>query len=88
MARDSKDKNWHVGNPKENGGYTADTIEHVQVAVLMDIRDELKEIKDLLRPLRRLDCPDFLKIPHKLDRIGKNTEKKTNRRGAEAQRGS
>lgn len=76
MARDNKDKNWHVGSPKENGGYLSDSVQHSQIAVLMDLRDELKEIKELLRPLRHLECSNFLRIPKKLDRIGRNTEKK------------
>jgi hypothetical protein len=42
---------------------------YVQLQVLMDIREELANLNSLLR------CPNFLRIPLKLDRISKNTAK-------------
>lgn len=62
MAR-RKDENWNL--PESNLCYDA-----AQLAVLMDIRDELKAINQVLH------CSAFLGIPHKLDRIARNTAKK------------
>ncbi len=45
----------------------------VQIAVLMDIRDELQLLN------RVLYCPNFMAIPRKLDAIIKNTKKKRRR---------
>lgn len=44
--------------------------ECVHAAILMDLRDELQKLNRLLH------CADFKAIPGKLDRIGRNTEKK------------
>jgi len=66
-----KDENWNLpeGTPTANG-----SREHqwnsIQAAVLMDIRDEIKSLNALLH------CPNFLRIPHKLDEIRRNTAKK------------
>lgn len=46
----------------------------VPVAVLMDIRDELKTLNRLLR------CPNFLGMPHALDKIERNTRKRPRKR--------
>lgn len=43
--------------------------DHVPLQVLMDIRDELVRLNSLLH------CPNFQRIPFKLDRISKNTAK-------------
>ena len=51
----------------------AQTWEQVDTAVLMDLRDELKEMNQSLRCLR---CINFLRIPAKLDAIRRNTAKK------------
>lgn len=73
MAR-HKDQNWNLpeGTPTANGGR-----EHqwnsIQVALLMDIRDELKSMNAILH------CSNFLRIPHKLDEIRRNTAKKRKR---------
>lgn len=61
-----KDKNWAVANDE---GKTL-SWDEVQVAVMMDIRDELKRLNAVLH------CPNFLDIPHKLERIKRNTTKK------------
>lgn len=48
------------------------TYEQAQLGVLMDIRDELKEINNSLRVLR---CPSFIAVPRILRRISANTYK-------------
>lgn len=62
-----KDISWPIP-VNEHGGIT--TWEQVQVALLMDIRDELQTLNIVLR------CPQFQLIPHKLDAIRRNTTKK------------
>lgn len=54
-----KDSTWDVSDV--NG--KAVSWATVQVAVLMDIRDELKKLNGLLH------CPNFQAIPRKLDEI-------------------
>jgi hypothetical protein len=64
MAR-HKDANWSVpDNPY--------CWEQAMVAVLMDIRDELKALNRTLNVLR---CPNFLAIPRTLEQIRANTSK-------------
>ena len=62
MAR-LKDRDWDLSDP-------AKSWTEVEVAVLMDIRDELKSLNRLLH------CANFIAIPRKLDQIARNTEKK------------
>jgi hypothetical protein len=50
------------------------TYDQVEVAVLMDIRDELKRLN------RTLSCPNFQRIPYKLDAIAGNTRKPKRRK--------
>lgn len=57
--RRRKDLNWTVANEK---GETL-SWEEVQVAVLMDIRDELKRLNNVLQ------CPNFIAVPAKLEHI-------------------
>jgi hypothetical protein len=45
------------------------------LAVLMDIRDELKSLNSILQ------CPNFQAIPHKLDVILRNTAKPRRKKG-------
>jgi hypothetical protein len=47
-----------------------------ELAVLMDIRDELQQLN------RILNCNNFLRIPAVLDAISKNTKPKRRRRRA------
>lgn len=47
--------------------------DRIMMATLCVIRDELKVIS---RKLNALECGNFLAIPRKLDRIGRNTAKK------------
>lgn len=71
MAR-HKNSDWTL---PESGGLNWD---HAMIAVLMDIRDELKDLNFIMR--RRLNCPEFLAIPSRLDAIRKNTVKKKRRK--------
>ena len=50
--------------------------EAVQVAILMDIRDELQTLNRLLR------CDNFIGIPNQLRRIATNTTKPRRKRKA------
>jgi len=59
-------KNWPV-QPKENSKYS---VAAASLAVLMDIRDELKFINS------RLDCQETLAIPRLLSKIAVNTTRK------------
>lgn len=71
-----KNVSWRVANDR---GETR-SWEAAQVAVLMDIRDELQEIKRVLSSsntsLLSLRCVNFRNIPRKLDRIVRNTAPK------------
>jgi hypothetical protein len=65
-----KNGNWKMeANP--DGSLT---IDRVQCALLMDIRDELQAM------CRRLDCPETLEMPRLLKAIKKNTTKRRYRR--------
>lgn len=59
MAR-YKDREWNLPDPKENGIWT---WQHIEIAVAMDIRDELKKLNALL------SCHNFVAIPHTLKGI-------------------
>ena len=70
MAR-HKDQNWSLPDGyKQSDGSRTHSWESIQVSLLMDLRDELKSLNRLLH------CSNFIAIPRKLDRIGRNTEKK------------
>lgn len=58
-----KDANWRLPDKAENW-------QQASVAVLMDLRDELKRLNELLH------CPNFTRIPAVLDVIRRNTHKK------------
>ena len=62
--RQAKDVEWDVVN--ENG--KVPTWEHASIAVLMDIRRELRTLN------RLLGCANFNAIPHVLRNIEKNTK--------------
>lgn len=70
MAR-FKDSNWSL--PQDREGNALDW-KSVEIAILMDIRDELKRLNGVLH------CPNFLAIPQKLDTIEKNVRKPKKRR--------
>ena len=69
MAR-HKDVNWKL--PEGVPCATGRTHEwnSIQVALLMDIRDELKHLNAVIY------CPNFIAIPRKLERIARNTTKR------------
>lgn len=66
MAR-KKDIEWNLPEPVTDW-------QQASVAVLMDIRDELKRMNNLLH------CQNFIQIPRKLDQIRKNTTKRKYRK--------
>lgn len=53
---------------------TGFTWQHVEVELLMDIRDELKRLNELL------NCHNFIRIPTVLDSIYRNTRKPVKRK--------
>lgn len=55
-----KDCNWRIQEVTYPGAH---------LAVLMDIRDELKQLNNILH------CPNFIAIPAKLDAIRKQTNR-------------
>lgn len=59
-----KDADWSLPGPQ------IQTWEQVGIAVLMDIRDELKRLNGLLH------CPNCVDIPNILRHIDKNTKKR------------
>ena len=63
--RRHKDVDWAVGD--EHGAVP--TWKRAGIAVLMDIRDELKRLN------RAIYCPNFVAIPRVLRRISANTTK-------------
>lgn len=72
-SRRMKDIAWEPGDDKGN----APTWERVIVALLMDVRDEMKELN------RTLNCPNTREIPRVLRQIRANTANlpKTGKRG-------
>lgn len=88
MAHKRKDVVWAI---PETG---APGMPKATLAVLMDLRDELKEINAALHSIRvandvasrrlsALECPNFLDIPHTLRMIRVNTTKKRRVRKAD-----
>ena len=79
MAR-HKDAKWNLAEVPSN--------EHVMIAVLMDIRDELQSLRSsltnanscLVRMAGRLDCHETISIPRLLRRISVNTHKPKRKR--------
>ncbi len=61
-----KDINWDLAN----GAGNIATWQNVQIAVLMDIRDELKRLNAAIY------CPNFIAIPSLLRKISENTKKR------------
>lgn len=66
MSRKFKDTEWTCEGP--NGRILS--WEAAQTSVLMDLRDELKQLN------RLLNCGNFLDIPNILRRIERNTRKR------------
>jgi len=69
MSRRFKDIDWDLAD-KATGNIG--TWERVQIAVLMDIRDELRIVRQRLHVL---ECRNFIEIPRTLKRISRNTAK-------------
>jgi hypothetical protein len=75
MSSRFKDVNWNVGGD-DNAGVNP-SMDGAQLAVLMDMRDELKTIRYAITNVDRLlSCSNFTRIPAKIDAIRKNTERK------------
>ena len=74
MSHKKANLDWDITNDKGNVG----TWEQVGIAVMMDIRQELRALHQLLR------CPNFQAIPHKLDAIRLNTRKSAPKRKVRA----
>jgi len=71
MAR-HKDVDWNLGEGEKNShGGTSHSHGQIHCALLMDIRDELKSLNNLLH------CANFVNMPRSLKAIERNTEKKT-----------
>ncbi len=62
MAR-LKDKNWNCGEENPDGSCASKDVDHAQLATLMDIRDELKELNRLFR------CENFLSMPRNVNKL-------------------
>ena len=72
MAR-HKDEQWDLAeSQRDSDGVWRTSNEVVELSLLMDLRDELKRLNNILNVLR---CPDFLAIPRILKAIRANTEK-------------
>ena len=67
MAR-FKDTDWNL--PLGSDGRSVETWEQACLAVLMDVRDELKRLNAALY------CPNFQHIPRTLREIKRNTTKR------------
>lgn len=68
MDRRRKDVNWYVAD--ESGTAYSEMREGCTLAVLMDLRDELKKLNNIFH------CPNALQIPDLLRAIKKNTTKR------------
>lgn len=66
--RKFKDVAWNF-NTVQGKPNTVTNCQEARLAVLMDIRDELKKLNGLLR------CQNFIDIPHVLKDIRRNTHK-------------
>lgn len=74
--------NWTVIDPVTPT--QARSTEHAMLAVLMDIREELRVQTECLRQLRdRANCHETLTIPRMLRRISANTHKPRRRKRAQ-----
>ena len=62
-SRRHKNTNWLIPDP-------ANTYEQAQLAVLMDIRDELQRL------CRIFECPNFQRVPSDLQQVRRNTTKR------------
>lgn len=73
MSHKLQDTNWRVSDDDHN----AASVHHAQLAVLMDIRREMKEANRHLQVLSsQIGCFRFTTIPATLKKIARNTAKK------------
>lgn len=70
-----KNENWML-NQSETDRNSLATINDAMLAVLMDLRDELKALR------RIFECVKFQAVPHRLERIAKAVERKPSRNHA------
>lgn len=69
MAR-HKDKEWNLPEAHlDSRGVMVHSWESINAALLMDIRDELKRLNQLLH------CPNFIGIPWELTRMRRGIDK-------------
>ena len=69
--RTAPNQDWHVADEQDN----VPTWERAAIAVLMDIRRELRNLNSMPR------CPNFQAIPSELRAIRRQTVKPRKRRG-------
>lgn len=72
----SKGVTWNIPgyHDAENNVLSGVDNDHAQLAVLMDLRDELKRLNALLH------CPNFIGMPAILRQVAANTKKARRRR--------
>jgi hypothetical protein len=61
MAIDKRHKNGRWDLPTNEANGAIESWDHVKIAVLMDIRDELQELN------RTFNCPNFRMMPRQLE---------------------
>ena len=76
MGQNFQNEEWQLGNAKGEIG----TWERVGIAVLMDIRRELRTLN------RLLSCPHFTGMPHTLREIARNTKKRPTKKASRGRR--
>ena len=80
MAR-HKNVDWNL--PEGGRGGTTHNYQSIHAALLMDLRDELKEMNRLLRNLNSIfNCSNFLSIPRVIAEIRRNTAKPRRKKAA------
>ena len=82
MAR-HKDANWSLGpGTRQPDGTTAHPADDIKISLLMDLRDELKELNRTMHSLNNLlHCPNVLSGFRAIARIDKRVAKKLPLRG-------
>lgn len=73
-----KNIDWDLPEGLPKGNRTVHQPNDIHSALLMDLRDELRMIREVL--CSRLNCPQFLEIPITLQRIARNTAKPKKRK--------
>jgi hypothetical protein len=78
MSYRSRAKDWNWGVLNDQG--ECRSVDYAILAVLMDLRDELKELNRLCRGT--LGCRNFQAVPHRLLRIARAIDPPKARKGA------